>query len=89
MKLATVVKLLAAGGIVAVMAASASAPVTAADACFVTKVTYHIRKCPPGAAYGGGSSASEPVVNIEPVAGPPETCFKSNVMLHIRRCPAG
>lgn len=90
MKIVTVAKLLAAGGILAIAAASASAPVTAADSCFVTNVINHIRKCPAGETYAGGSASSADVdvdVNVEPVSGPPETCFKTNIMLHIRRCP--
>jgi hypothetical protein len=89
MKISTAVKLLTAGGILAIMAASGTAPVTAADSCFVTNVQYHIRKCPDGAAYAEGSSGAADIdVNVEPVSGPPEACFKTNVMLHIRRCPA-
>ncbi|MGE3832492.1 MAG: hypothetical protein AB7F76_15985 [Parvibaculaceae bacterium] len=89
MRISTIAKLLAAGGILAIVAASGTAPVTAADSCFVTNVQYHIRKCPDGAAYDGGSAGTADIdVNVEPVSGPPETCFKTNIMLHIRRCTA-
>ena len=64
---------------------------TAAESCIVTNVTLHVKRCPAGVAYAGGSSgggsAAEPTVT--PTAGPPETCIKTNVMLHVKRCPAG
>jgi hypothetical protein len=89
MKISAIAKLLAAGGILAILAVSGTAPVTAADTCFVTNIQYHIRKCPDGVTYAEGSSGSTDIdVTVEPVSGPPETCFKTNVMLHIRRCPA-
>ena len=64
----------------------------AAEGCIVTNVTLHVKRCPPGVAYAGGSSsggggAVEPTVT--PTAGPPEGCIKTNIMLHVKRCPAG
>jgi hypothetical protein len=87
MKISFFAKLLAAGGILTIVAWEA-APVTAADTCIVTNVAKHIRKCPPGVSYAGGSSGSGDIdATVEPVAGPPETCIKTNVRLHVRRCP--
>jgi hypothetical protein len=63
----------------------------AAESCIVTNVTLHVKRCPAGVAFAGGSSgggaAVEPVVT--PTAGAPEGCIKTNVMLHVKRCPAG
>jgi hypothetical protein len=65
----------------------------AAEGCIVTNVTLHVKRCPAGVAFaggsagGGGGEAVEPTVT--PTAGAPEGCIKTNVMLHVKRCPAG
>lgn len=68
-----------------------SSGANAAESCIVVNVEKHVKKCPAGVAYSGGSAGSAQPT-ITPTAGPPPasaSCIKTNVTLHVKRCPAG